>query len=60
MSTSRRATAARHEWQIVAEFSDKGISGAKGREQRPGLDKLLQAALLLVMKLTVSACPIPR
>jgi len=30
-------------WQIVAEFSDKGISGAKDREQRPGLDKLLQA-----------------
>ena len=38
-----RGVAARHEWQIVAEFSDKGISGAKGREQRPGLDKLLQA-----------------
>ena len=35
--------ATRHDWQIVAEFSDKGISGAKGREQRPGLDKLLQA-----------------
>jgi len=38
-----RAVAERHDWQIVAEFSDKGISGAKGREQRPGLDKLLQA-----------------
>ena len=38
-----RAVAERHGWQIVAEFSDKGISGAKGREQRPGLDKLLQA-----------------
>ncbi len=38
-----RGVAARHEWQIVAEFSDKGISGAKGREQRRGLDKLLQA-----------------
>ncbi len=37
-----RGVAARHEWQIVGEFSDKGISGAKGREQRPGLDKLLQ------------------
>ncbi len=37
-----RGVAARHDWQIVAEFSDKGISGAKGREQRPGLDKLLQ------------------
>jgi len=38
-----RAVAERHGWQIVAEFSDKGISGAKSREQRPGLDKLLQA-----------------
>ena len=35
--------AERHGWQIVAEFSDKGVSGAKGREKRPGLDKLLQA-----------------
>jgi DNA invertase Pin-like site-specific DNA recombinase len=38
-----RDIAERHGWQIVAEFSDRGISGAKGREQRPGLHKLLQA-----------------
>ena len=38
-----RAVAERHGWDIVAEFSDKGISGAKGRDQRPGLDSLLQA-----------------
>lgn len=38
-----RDVAERHGWQIVAEFSDRGISGAKGREQRPGLHKLLQA-----------------
>jgi DNA invertase Pin-like site-specific DNA recombinase len=38
-----RRVAERHGWQIVTEFSDKGISGAKGRDQRPGLDKLLQA-----------------
>jgi len=38
-----RQLADRHGWEIVAEFSDKGISGAKGRDQRPGLDKLLQA-----------------
>ena len=35
--------AERHGWIIVAEFTDSGISGAKGRDQRPGLDKLLQA-----------------
>jgi DNA invertase Pin-like site-specific DNA recombinase len=34
--------AKRHGWQIVARFTDQGISGAKGRDKRPGLDKLLQ------------------
>jgi DNA invertase Pin-like site-specific DNA recombinase len=29
-------------WNIVATFSDEGISGAKGREKRPGLDALLK------------------
>ena len=38
-----RRVATRHRWEIIAEFSDKGISGAKGRHQRPGLDGLLQA-----------------
>ncbi len=38
-----RRVAKRHGWEITSEFSDKGISGAKGRDQRPGLDKLLQA-----------------
>jgi DNA invertase Pin-like site-specific DNA recombinase len=37
------AAAARHGWQVVAAFQDAGISGAKGREKRPGLDKLLKA-----------------
>src|SRR3954451_13929917 len=30
-------------WQIVAEFCDEGISGAKGREKRPGFDRLHKA-----------------
>jgi DNA invertase Pin-like site-specific DNA recombinase len=30
-------------WRIVAEFSDPGISGAKGRDKRPGFDKLHKA-----------------
>src|SRR5438270_12550256 len=38
-----RQVAERHGWQVVAQFTDNGISGAKGRDQRPGLDKLLQA-----------------
>ncbi len=39
-----RAVAERHGWEIVAEFSDPGVSGAKGRDKRPGFDKLLKAA----------------
>ena len=37
------AAAARHGWDIHAVYQDAGISGAKGREKRPGLDKLLKA-----------------
>jgi len=29
-------------WDIVAEFTDRGISGAKGRDARPAFDKLLR------------------
>ena len=39
-----REVAARHEWEIVAEYLDHGISGAKGRDKRPELDSLLKAA----------------
>ena len=31
-------------WQIVATFDDAGISGAKGRKDRPGLDQMLKEA----------------
>ncbi|MEM7226343.1 MAG: recombinase family protein [Pseudomonadota bacterium] len=30
--------------EIVATYSDNGISGAKGREKRPGLDSMMKAA----------------
>ncbi|MGB6938238.1 MAG: recombinase family protein [Xanthobacteraceae bacterium] len=36
-----RAAAKRLGHQVVAEFTDEGISGAKGREGRPGLNGLL-------------------
>lgn len=29
-------------WTIVAHYSDEGISGAKGRDRRPGLDAMLK------------------
>jgi DNA invertase Pin-like site-specific DNA recombinase len=35
--------AKRHGWHVVEEFRDQGISGAKGRDKRPALDKLLKA-----------------
>lgn len=38
-----RGVASRMGWEVVAVFSDQGISGAKGREKRPGYDALLKA-----------------
>ncbi len=37
------AVAKRHGWNVVGTFSDRGISGAKGREQRPAFDALCNA-----------------
>ena len=33
----------RRGWEIVKVFEDAGISGAKGRDKRPGLDAMLKA-----------------
>jgi DNA invertase Pin-like site-specific DNA recombinase len=30
-------------WTIVSVFRDEGISGARGRDKRPGLDALLKS-----------------
>ena len=38
------AVAARSGWQVVSLYEDAGISGAKGRDQRPGFDRLLKDA----------------
>jgi DNA invertase Pin-like site-specific DNA recombinase len=40
-----RMVAERNGWQIVQEFVDKGISGAKGRKQRPAFDALWKGAI---------------
>ena len=37
------AAAERHGWKVAAIFEDAGISGAKGRKDRPGLDAMLKA-----------------
>jgi DNA invertase Pin-like site-specific DNA recombinase len=39
-----RQIAERRGWQVVEEYHDAGISGAKGRDQRPGLDQMLKDA----------------
>ena len=39
-----REVADRAGWEVVEEFVDKGISGAKGRDQRPAFDRLYKAA----------------
>ena len=39
-----RAVARRMGWKLDGVYIDKGISGAKGREQRPAFNELLKAA----------------
>jgi DNA invertase Pin-like site-specific DNA recombinase len=36
--------AERRGWEVVKEYQDAGISGAKGRNGRPGLDEMLKDA----------------
>ena len=37
------AVADRSGWEIWKVYEDAGISGAKGRDQRPGLDAMMRA-----------------
>jgi DNA invertase Pin-like site-specific DNA recombinase len=37
------AVAERSGWKVVKVYQDAGISGAKGRDQRPGLDAMMKA-----------------
>lgn len=39
-----KAVAERSGWEVVEYYEDAGISGAKGRDQRPGFDQLLRDA----------------
>ena len=34
--------AERRGWDVVATYEDTGISGAKGRDKRPGFDSMLK------------------
>ena len=42
--TALRQIAERRGWDVVDQYSDAGISGAKGRDGRPGLDQMLKDA----------------
>jgi DNA invertase Pin-like site-specific DNA recombinase len=39
-----RQVAERRGWEVVETYSDAGISGSKGRKDRPGLDAMLKDA----------------
>src|SRR4029077_21101233 len=39
-----RQVAERRGWEVIDVYSDAGISGAKGRNGRPGLDSMLKDA----------------
>jgi DNA invertase Pin-like site-specific DNA recombinase len=41
--TCLREVADRHGWQVIAEYLDRGISGAKSRAERPQFNALLKA-----------------
>jgi DNA invertase Pin-like site-specific DNA recombinase len=38
------AVAAARGWQVVETYRDEGISGTKGRDRRPGFDRLWKDA----------------
>jgi DNA invertase Pin-like site-specific DNA recombinase len=42
--TALRQIAERRGWEVIEQYSDARISGAKGRNQRPGLDAMLKDA----------------
>ena len=40
-----RKVADRNGWQVIQEFVDHGISGAKGRDQRPAFDEMCKGVV---------------
>src|SRR5262245_38530665 len=40
-----QAVARRHGWEVVTVYKDQGISGATGRDKRPGLARRMQAVV---------------
>jgi DNA invertase Pin-like site-specific DNA recombinase len=48
------AVAARSGWEVVDIYEDAGISGAKGRDKRPGFDRLLKDATARKVNMVVA------
>lgn len=44
----------RRGWRLFEEFVDNGVSGAKGRNKRPGYDRLLKAAITRKIDIVVA------
>ena len=49
-----RQVAERAGWEVVRTFEDAGVSGAKGRDKRPGYDALLKAVARREVKLVAA------
>jgi len=44
LAHSLTEVAARRGWTVVETYEDQGVSGAKGRDKRPGFDRMLRDA----------------
>src|SRR5215212_8519864 len=57
-----QAVGARLGWLVVAVYTDEGVSGAKGRDKRPGYDALLKGIARLEFDLIAawSVCRLGR
>ena len=51
--------AARNDWEIVDRYIDHGISGAKGREQRPELDRMMKDSTKRKFDFFIGVSPLP-
>jgi Resolvase, N terminal domain len=52
-----RQVAERAGWHVVEEYVDHGISGAKGRDQRPAFDRLMKDATLRKFDIIMECAP---
>ncbi len=51
-----REVAEKAGWEIVEEFVDRGISGAKGRDKRPAFDRLVPSRVSRIWRPYTRSC----